>query len=135
MSIDTSALRTFASLPDQVPEPLLTTHIGLGNRRVRDAAGITDDNTNQWQDYDDAVLLAAYISVLPFINTFALDGASQVARLVQSDVDVRFLSADDVTTLIDLLEARFRAVIRRLRSTQVGNDDGMSAGTFCMEAV
>lgn len=142
MTADTAAsVRAFANLSAEVPDSLLDHHIKQAIRRVVREAGLDAHPSNN-DDFGDAVHIASCISVLPFLNTFALDGASKVARLVQGEIDVRFLSAEDVSVLIEALEARLSAIMPALRAvaqtTAKGNADTESmvvGGGFTMAAI
>ena len=115
-------IRDFANLPAEVPNQLIETHIGLAERRTLAELGTAALPTNN-DNINDVVQLYAYISLLPFLNTFSLNGASKVARLVQSEVDMRFLDAADVNTLINTLEARASKLLATAKSNTTSTDD------------
>ncbi len=105
-SITPAELRAYANLPSEVPEALLTAHIGIALRDLVAAVGVVDAPADKASEWAEALTVRALASVFPWLNTFALDGASKVGRL-EGAVEHRFLDTEDVAGRVATLNARF----------------------------
>lgn len=105
-SITPAELRAYANLPSEVPEALLTAHIGIALRDLVAATGVEDAPAAKSSEWAEALTVRALASVFPWLNTFALDGAAKVGRL-EGAVEYRFLDAEDVAGRVTTLNARF----------------------------
>lgn len=131
-----ATLRAYANLPSEVPEALLETHLASAEADLKrgvafDAAPVT--HVAEWQE---AVTVRALASAMPWLNTFALDGAAKVGRL-EGTVEFRFLTPDDVAARVAALNARFDELVAVLRATltPATATASVNAGGFSFDAV
>lgn len=106
-------IRAFANLPSEVPEALLSKHIGIAERDLARAAGVAVAPEGLEQEWTEALTVRALASVFPWLNTFALDGAAKVGRL-EGSVEYRFLDADEVEAKVKGLMSRFEELVAKL---------------------
>ncbi len=130
----TAALRAYANLPSEVPEALLATHLGYAEaelRRLLAVAAVPAEAVALW---DEAVTVRALASLLPWLNTFALDGAAKVGRL-EGAVEYRFLTPEDVAARVRDLMQRFGALVAAIRALLPAGDAGVTLPNLTMFAV
>lgn len=125
-SVTPADVRLFANLPTEVPEDVLTRHIGIATRDLIRAAGVTDAPAGLEETWTEAIITRALESVFPWLNTFALDGASKVGRL-EGSVEYRFLDSDDVDAKCDKLAARFEELVSVLTAPEEAEDETAQA--------
>ena len=106
-------LRAYANLPSEVPDTLLTAHIEAAERALRGRLMRAEAPAGHEPDWDEAVTVWALASAMPWLNTFALDGAAKVGRL-EGAVEFRFLTPADVEARCRTLMARFEALVGAL---------------------
>ena len=128
-------LRAFANLPAEVPEALLSTHLDSAladlQRRVATLAPPASDHAL----WNEAVTVRALASVMPWLNTFALDGAAKVGRL-EGTVEFRFLTPEDVAARVAALNARFDELVGVLIAHLPSDDTApVMAGGFSLNAI
>jgi hypothetical protein len=131
-----AALRAFANLPSEVPEALLTLHLGNALTDVRRGAAANQAAVGYEAEWTEAVTVRALATALPWLNTFALDGAAKVGRL-EGTVEFRFLTPDDVAARVAALNARYEQLIGVLRAALTPDDAAASvtAGGFSFDAI
>lgn len=110
MTITPNDIRTFANLPSEVPEALLSEHIEVALRDLADATGVDVAPPGLAKQWTEALTVRALASAFPWLNTFALDGAAKVGRL-EGSVEYRFLDADEVEGRVKILNARFAELV------------------------
>jgi hypothetical protein len=109
-NIQPNDIRAFANLPIEVPEALLSKHIGIATRDLTRATGLDAAPQDKAEIWGEALTVCALASVFPWLNTFALDGAAKVGRL-EGSVDYRFLDAEDVEEKVSKLQSRFDELV------------------------
>lgn len=131
----TQHLRTYANLPSEVPETLLATHIAGAEAEVKRLASVGVAPVGLETVWQDAITVKALISVLPWLNTFALDGAAKVGRL-EGTVEFRFLTPDDVAARITALNTRFNELLAALYAANQPNaSQSVTTTSFSLDAV
>lgn len=113
-------VRTFANLPSEVPEALLSEHIKIATRDLIRATGVTNAPAGKEKEWAEALTVCALASAFPWLNTFALDGAAKVGRL-EGSVEYRFLDTDDVESRCEKLMTRFEELVADI--TPAASDD------------
>lgn len=111
--ITAATIRAYANLPSEVPEAMLSNHIGIAARDLTRRTGLSLPAAGQEDDWNEALTVRALASVYPWLNTFALNGASKIGRL-EGAVEFRFLAPEEVEARIDGLLARFEALVALL---------------------
>lgn len=129
--IQPADLRQFANLPPEVPEALLAEHIGIAERELARVTGATGPATGREDDWAEALKVRALASALPWLNTFALDGAAQVGRL-EGSVTYRFLTADEVAAKTVSLLDRFNDLAAILTPQSPSKTDLSGLGFFAI---
>ena len=124
-------LRAFANLPVEVPQALLSEHVALAERELRGRVNQTSSPPGLEPVWEEAILVRALSSALPWLNTFALDGAAKVGRL-EGTVEFRFLTPDDVTAREKRLLQRFEQLVATLTAAA---GQGVGAATFILDAI
>lgn len=129
-------LRSFANLPAEAPEALLSIHIDAARRDLERATGLTDAPAGLSETWDEAVILKALCGAYPWLHTFALSGAAKVGRL-EGSVEFRFLDVEDVDARVAALDARYALLVADLRPVDGDGADGdtAEAGGFWMGAI
>lgn len=105
-SITPADVRAYANLPGEVPDVLLSTHIGAARRDLVEATGCEDAPAERESEWTEALTVRALASAFPWLNTFALDGAAKVGRL-EGAIEYRFLDTEDVDGRVAALNSRF----------------------------
>lgn len=119
-------IRAYANLPNEVPEALLSKHIGIAKRDLTRATGVASAPDGQDEEWAEALTVCALASAFTWLNTFALDGASKVGAL-EGSVEYRFLDVEEVGGKIKHLEARFTELVGVLTPAPEGdNTDGQA---------
>lgn len=128
-------VRAYANLPPEVPEALLSSHIGIAERDLTRRTGLSLPAAGQEGDWAEALTVRALASVYPWLNTFALSGAAKVGRL-EGAVEFRFLAPDDVSARVDALMARFDDLVALLTPDDDPDAPGsVIAGGVMMTAI
>lgn len=102
LEITTDHIRTYANLPSEVPEALLSEHLGHAKRRVVRMFGRDAVPTGLEDDWRELIVVGALISVLPWLHMITLDGVSKAGRL-DGEVDFRFMDAEELDELLERL--------------------------------
>ena len=135
MTITPQHIRDYASLPMQVPEALLQSHIDIA---LRDLVRLTGRETmpeGQAEQWREAASVRALASVFPWLNTFALEGAAKVGRL-EGAVEYRFVGPDEVDERIRRLDQRFEELISLLQApTENEQSSATGFGAFSLIAI
>ncbi|MFV0410238.1 MAG: hypothetical protein ACK5LJ_11255 [Paracoccus sp. (in: a-proteobacteria)] len=134
MSITPDEIRAYANLPQEVPETLLSKHIGIATRDLVRATGIDVAPVGLDEQWAEALTVRALASAFPWLNTFALDGAAKVGRL-EGSVEYRFLTADEVEEKLKNLNARFEELVAALVPPDEAPPEGVSFGSISMMSV
>lgn len=113
ISITPGMVRAYANLAAEVPDALVSSHIGIAERDLTRCTGLSVPAAGQEADWAEALTVRALASVYPWLNTFALNGAAKVGRL-EGTVEFRFLDPDDVAARVDTLMARFADLVALL---------------------
>ena len=131
-----ATLRAYANLPSEVPETLLETHLAGAMADLMRWVAVDLAPVPAPAEWDEAVTVRALASALPWLNTFALDGAAKVGRL-EGTVEFRFLTPDDVAARVAALNARFDELVAVLRATltPATATASVNAGGFSFDAV
>lgn len=135
--VETARLRDYANLPSEVPDTLLSGHIEAAERDLRRRAGLQAAPAGYEPVWEEAVTVKALASSLPWLNTFALDGAAKVGRL-EGTVEFRFLTPDDVEAREKRLLARFEqllAVLPKSPAAEEPDATGVVASNFSLDAI
>lgn len=135
--IDPAALRAYANLPSEVPDALLSRHIGIGQRELQRLSSLEIAPESGGDAWNEAVTVRALASVFPWLNTFALDGAAKVGRL-EGQVEARFLTAEEVEARVKLLMGRFDELLHEIAALDPGDaeDTGpVDVGPITMIAI
>ena len=128
-------IRAYANLPDEVPEALLSKHIGIALRDLMRSTGATDAPENRAEEWTEALTVRALASAFPWLNTFALDGAAKVGRL-EGSVEYRFLDADEVEARCNELMERFDELVAELTPTDADEaSDQVTTGAATLIAI
>lgn len=129
-------LRVYAGLPSEVPDSLLSRHIVVAAAQLsRDLGRSSPPAENQEEAHAEALTVCALASAFPWLNTFALQGASKVGRL-DGAIEYRFLSPEEVQDRIDALMDRYAALKGELLATDDVDPPGqVSTGGFGMVAI
>ena len=101
-----AAVRAYANLPAEVPEAYLQKHCDTAKADVVRATGHESAPDGVTDLFEEAVTVRALASALPWMHTFAMDGAAKVGRL-EGTVEARFLNSEDVDRLIARLGKRY----------------------------
>ena len=109
-SVTPAEIRAYANLPSEVPEALLSKHIGITARDLTRAVSVPDAPEGLEQEWTEALTVRALASVFTWLNTFALNGAAKVGRL-EGSVEYRFLDADEVEAKCKSLNDRFDELV------------------------
>lgn len=136
MTISPQDIRTFANLPSEVPEELLSRHIAIAERDLAARMGVSVAPAGHASTWAEALTVRALASAFPWLNTFALDGAAKVGRL-EGSVEYRFLDAEDVDARIKGLMDRFDTLVAEMTGAaddQPG-EDGAATGPISMMSV
>lgn len=131
-----ATLRAFANLPSEVPEALLENHLVVAEADLKRGVATLTAPVTHVAEWQEAVTVRALASALPWLNTFALDGAAKVGRL-EGTVEFRFLTPDDVAARTTALNARFDELVAVLRAAVTPDTatTSVSAGGFSFDAV
>lgn len=134
--ITPQAVRDYANLPSEVPEPLLTKHIKIAERDLVRATGVAGASDNQLDEWEEALIVRSLASVFPWLHTFALSGAAKVGKL-EGSVEYRFLDADEADAAVTRLNARFSELVSKLTPTDTDNDaqEQVAAGGFWLASI
>lgn len=128
-------VRSHANLPSEVPEALLTRHIGIATRDLTRATGLADAPVERENEWSEALIVRALASAFPWLNTFALDGAAKVGRL-EGAVEARFLTADEVEARVKDLNDRFDELVAQIiPAPEQGEDDQITTDLGWMAAI
>lgn len=127
------AVRAYANLPAEVPEAYLQKHCTIAVADVMKATGLKVAPDGYAERYDEAVTVRALASALPWMHTFAMDGAAKVGRL-EGTVEARFLNSDDVDRLIARLERRYSDLLGMIPKSEA-HDGATDAGGIFMTAI
>ncbi|MFV1530513.1 MULTISPECIES: hypothetical protein [unclassified Phaeobacter] len=109
-AVTPAEIRAYANLPPEVPEALLTKHLGIAERDLVRTTGVAAAPEGLDQEWAEALTLCALASVFPWLNTFALSGAAKVGRL-EGSVEYRFLTPEEVEEQVNTLTARFEELV------------------------
>lgn len=132
--ITPAELRAWAGLPPEVPDLLLATHIATAARDLSRRTGSPGPAAGQEDDWAEALTVRALASAFPWLNTFAMSGASRVGRL-EGSVEYRFLTPDEVAARMDDLMSQFAELVARLLPDQPETPDAVSTGGITMIAI
>lgn len=129
-------IRAYANLPSEVPEALLSKHIGIAKRDLARATGLAGAPEGQDQEWIEALTVCALASVFPWLNTFTLDGAAKVGRL-EGSVEYRFLDADEVEAKVENLNTRFEELVAEMVTVEAGDEmsDQVGLGLISLIAI
>lgn len=127
-AITPAEIRTWAGLPAEVPETLLTEHIGVAARDLSRRTGQQEPTAGQEDDWAEALTVRAIASAFPWLNTFALSGSAKVGRL-EGSVEYRFLTPDEVKARVDELMDQFDELVARLAPASRDDDDTAAVST------
>jgi hypothetical protein len=120
-TVTPAEIRAYANLPSEVPEALLSKHIGIASRDLIEATGVADAPEGYAEKWTEALTVRALASAFPWLNTFALDGAAKVGRL-EGSVEYRFLDAEDVEEKIKNLNARYSDLVAKIAPADQGEE-------------
>jgi hypothetical protein len=135
--VEPARLRDYANLPSEVPDTLLSGHLEAAERDLHRRAGLQAAPDGYEPVWDEAVTVKALASCLPWLNTFALDGAAKVGRL-EGTVEFRFLTPDDVEAREKRLLARFEQLLAVLPKSSAAEDaepTGVTATAYSLDAI
>lgn len=129
-------MRAYANLPSEVPDSLLDQHLSGAELDVRRRAGFLAPPPGFEPIWDEAICAKALANALPWLNTFALDGAAKVGRL-EGTVEFRFLTPDDVDARSRRLMARYDELMSALPGADAQTDAvrGVAATGFTLDAI
>ncbi len=131
----TDRLRAYANLPSEVPDSLIAAHLDLAAEDLRRRSGFPDAPAGFEPVWDEALTVRALATALPWLNTFALDGAAKVGRL-EGTVEFRFLTPEDVASRETRLMARFERLLSILpRTASADTDAVVNTTTFTLYAI
>ena len=116
-------IRTYANLPKEVPEALLSKHIGIATRDLIRATGLDAAPSGKADEWVEALTVCALANAFPWLNTFALEGAAKVGRL-EGSVEYRFLDPEEVQERCEKLMARFEELVAELTPADVEENQG-----------
>jgi len=113
MTITSAAFRARFNLSDKVPEATVQDHLISGAHRVYRESGKAVAPAGAEVEWDEAVLYAALISVLPYLHLFALDGIAPVMRMAENGgTTVRFLTPADTEAVRASAEREYQTRLR-----------------------
>ena len=139
VGVDAARVRAYCSLPAEVSDELLDAHLATARAQLEaKLGGAVLDEAGQARA-DEALCALTYASALPYLNTFALSGASRVAKLVQdTDMDLRFFDSEDMRQLQSRLRQEAQELINLALATASGtttNDSSLQAGNLYIAAL
>lgn len=126
-AVTPEVIREFANLPSEVPDALLTRHIGIATGDLTGRVGVTDAPEGHEENWCEAITVRSLASAFPWLNTFALEGAAKVGRL-EGSVEFRFLNPDEVDARIAELNARFTELAQRINAAISAADEDAAEG-------
>lgn len=103
-------LRRYAGFPDEVPDALLSEHLGNAQRDLVKDSGLLDAPVGAEAEWREAVMVWALASVMPFLHTFTLSGAAKVGRL-EGAVEWRFQDPNEIDTAQKGLMGRYWTLV------------------------
>lgn len=131
--VTAAALRAYVRWADAVPSDFLDRHLSGATRDVGHALG-GDVPADFEADAAEAITALAAASALPFVHTFALDGAAAAVRSVQLTSNrPHFLGADDQSKTVARLRARADELLARILAAREQTRQGdtfVSSGLF-----
>jgi|GEM_PF-5080095 len=119
--INVHDIKKFFNINEHVNDVLIAQHAYIAYKRVQQETGIEKPENDKKTDFQEAVYTACYISVLPYLNTFTLDGAHTVARAAGGST-ARFLTASEQQAFIKNLKIRYSELLKNLLNDFDGND-------------
>ena len=139
VGVDAARVRAYCSLPAEVSDELLDAHLATARAQLEaKLGGAVLDEAGQARA-DEALCALTYASALPYLNIFALSGASRVAKLVQdTDMDLRFFDSEDMRQLQSRLRQEAQELINLALATASGtttNDSSLQAGNLHIAAL
>ena len=102
-------IRTYANLPSEVPQSLLSEHLGHAKRQVVRTFGRDAVPTGLEGEWRELIVVGALISAFPWLNMVALSGLSKAGRL-DGEVEFRFMDAGEVSALLERLRDRAKVL-------------------------
>lgn len=130
----TDHLRRYANLAPEVPESLLETHVASAEGDLRRSLTVEVPPPPAVSLWEEAVTVKALASLLPWLHTFALDGAAKVGRL-EGTVEFRFLTPEDVAALVRAQLTRFGELVAAIRPFLPAPEAGVVIPGLSMSAV
>ena len=127
-------MRTYANLPDEVPDAVLTVHLAVALRDLGAAVGAATCPTGGEAPWKEAHIVRTLVSVYPHLHTFVLSGAARAGRLTDAPVEFRFQLPDEVDKAIARLDGRFSALAAQLRAL-ISTETDAAPGPVWMGAI
>ena len=127
-------LRAFARWPAEVPADFLTVHLTAALRDLQRDTGLLAAPDGQAGAWLEAQLARAYALAVPFLNTFAVDGAARTGRLL-GNAEFQFLTAEEALTLASRQEERYRRLVDALTPDGTATATTAHGGRFTYLAI
>jgi len=119
--INVHDIKKFFNINEAVNDVLIAQHAYIAYKRVQSESGIEKPSNDKKIDFQEAVYTACYISVLPYLNTFTLEGAHTVARAASGNT-ARFLTASEQQSVIKNLKIRYSELLKNLLNESDDNE-------------
>ena len=115
MTVTPDDIRHYANLPLEVPGSLLTRHLQGAVTDLKHRTGLNEPPSDKVEIWDEALIVKTLAHAYPWLNTFAMDGASKIGRL-EGAIEARFLDADETDSRVERLNNRYNELVARLES-------------------